>query len=175
MDQSNREETLKAVLHYFYRETTRSGSHCRYSLQYHLVWIPKYRRSFLVGAIAERLLQILKEIARDYRFHIIAMEVMPDHVHMLIEAPPKYAPARIVQTFKSISARRMLQEFPHIIKRSIWKEHVLWAVGYYIGSVGSGVTTELVREYIENQKSKENSLKQESSCTQISLFDYMAT
>lgn len=125
----------------------------------------------MVGTIAEKLLQILKEISRDYHFHIIAMEVMPDHIHMLIEAPPKYAPARIVQILKSISARRMLQEFPDIIKRYIWKEHVLWAVGYYIGSVGSGVTTELVREYIENQKSNENNLQQESSCTQKSLFD----
>jgi putative transposase len=171
MNQLNRQETLKAVLHYFFRENTKSGSHCRYSLQYHLVWIPKYRRSFLVGTIAEKLLQILKEISRDYHFHIIAIEVMPDHIHMLIEAPPKYAPARIVQILKSISARRMLQEFPDIIKRYIWKEHVLWAVGYYIGSVGSGVTTELVREYIENQKSNENNLQQESSCTQKSLFD----
>ena len=56
MDQTTRQETLKAVLHYFFQENTRAGSHCRYSLQYHLVWIPKYRRSFLVGAIAERLL-----------------------------------------------------------------------------------------------------------------------
>jgi hypothetical protein len=61
MAQTTRQETLKAVLHYFFQENTRSGSHCRYSLQYHLVWIPKYRRSFLVGAIAERLLQILRE------------------------------------------------------------------------------------------------------------------
>ncbi|MCA1615568.1 MAG: IS200/IS605 family transposase [Acidobacteria bacterium] len=82
MEQAERQKTLKAVLHYFYQDNTRSGSHCRYSLQYHLVWIPKYRRSFLVGAIAERLKQILKEIARDYRIRIIAMEVMPDHIHM---------------------------------------------------------------------------------------------
>ena len=100
MEQAERRKTLKAVLHYFYQDNTRSGSHCRYSLQYHLVWIPKYRRSFLVGEIAERLKQILKEIARDYHIRIIAMEVMPDHVHMLVEAPPKYAPAKIVQLFK---------------------------------------------------------------------------
>jgi hypothetical protein len=59
MQQAQRQKTLKAVLHYFYQDNTRSGSHCRYSLQYHLVWIPKYRRSFLVGEIAERLKQIL--------------------------------------------------------------------------------------------------------------------
>ena len=165
MEQTNRQETLKAVLHYFYQDNTRSGSHCRYSLQYHLVWIPKYRRSFLVGEIAERLKQILKEIGRDYHIRIIAMEVMPDHVHMLIEAPPKYAPAKVVQLFKGISSRRLRQEFLDVIKRYIWKEGTLWAVGYYIGSVGSGVTTELVKEYIKNQKAAAAKSDQASKST----------
>ena len=100
------------------------------------------------------------------------MEVMPDHIHMLVEAPPKYAPAKIVQIFKGISSRRMRQEFLNIIKRYIWKEGTLWAVGYYIGSVGDGVTTELIKEYIENQKSEETS-KQEAdlTCIQPSLFE----
>lgn len=167
MEQTNRQETLKAVLHYFYQDNTKSGSHCRYSLQYHLVWIPKYRRSFLVGEIAERLQQILKEIAHDYRIHIIAMEVMPDHVHMLIEAPPKYAPAKIVQIFKGISSRRLRQEFLDVIKRYIWKEGTLWAIGYYIGSVGSGVTTELIKEYIQNQKAAAEKQAQASESTYI--------
>ena len=165
MEQINRQEILKAVLHYFYQDNTRSGSHCRYTLQYHLVWIPKYRRSFLVGEIAERLKQILQDIARDYRIHIIAMEVMPDHVHMLAEAPPKYAPAKIVQLFKGISSRRLRQEFLDVIKRYIWKEGTLWAIGYYIGSVGSDVTTELVKEYIKNQKAAAAKLDQASEST----------
>lgn len=172
MEQTNRQETLKAVLHYFYQDNTRSGSHCRFNLKYHLVWITKYRRSFLEGKIAERLLEILSQIARDYDFHIIAMEVMPDHIHMLVEAPPKYAPAKIVQIFKGISSRRMRQEFLNIIKRYIWKEGTLWAVGYYIGSVGDGVTTELVKEYIENQKSEEDPEQEAgSNYLQPGLFD----
>ncbi len=89
----------------------------------------------MVGEIAERLKQILKEIACDYRISIIAMEVMPDHIHMLVEAPPKYAPAKIVQIFKGISSRRLRQEFLDVIKKYIWKEGTLWAIGYYIGSV----------------------------------------
>jgi putative transposase len=172
MEQANRQETLKAVLHYFYQDNTMSGSHCRYNLKYHLVWITKYRRSFLVGEIAERLLEILAEIAHNYRFEIIAMEVMPDHIHMLVEAPPKYAPAKIVQIFKGISSRRMRQEFLNIIKRYIWKEGTLWAVGYYIGSVGDGVTTELIKEYIKNQKSEEDSEQEaDSNHVQLGLFD----
>ncbi len=164
MEQPTRQETLKAVLHYFYQDNTRAGSLCRYNLKYHIVWITKYRRSFLTGELAARLRQILIEIAGEYQFHIIAMEVMPDHIHMLVEAPPKYAPAKIVQIFKGISSRRLRQEFLHVIKRYIWKEGTLWAVGYYIGSVGDGVTTELIREYINNQKA------QALTHTQGSLF-----
>ena len=94
------------------------------------------------------------------------MEVMPDHVHMLIEAPPKYAPSKLAQIFKGISSRRMRQEFLDIIKRYIWKDGTLWAIGYYIGSVSDAVTTDLVREYINNQKSEI-----EPQCSQGCLFD----
>ncbi len=110
--------------------------------------------------------QILKEIAREYRIRIVVMEVMPDHVHMLIEAPPKYAPSKLAQIFKGISSRRMRQEFLDVIKRYIWKDGTLWAIGYYIGSVSDAVTTDLVREYINNQKSEI-----EPQFTQGCLFD----
>lgn len=150
----DRQDTLKAVLHYFYKDNTKSGSHSRYNLKYHMVWITKYRRSFLVGELATRLNQIFTEIASNYHFEIIAQEVMPDHVHLLIEAPPKYAPSKIVQMFKSISSSQMRQEFISTIKQYIWKEGTLWARGYYLASVADCVTTEVVKEYIDNQKAE---------------------
>ena len=150
----DRQETLKAVLHYFYKDNTTSGAHSRYNLQYHLVWITKYRHSFLVGKLASRLKEILTEIGRNYHIKIISQEVMPDHIHMLVEAPPKYAPAMIAQIFKGISSKQMRQEFLSIIKKYIWKESTLWARGYYIASVADYVTTEVVKEYIENQKAE---------------------
>ena len=116
-------------------------------------------------------MQILREIARDYRFRIIAMEVIPDYIHMLIEAPPTYARAKIVQNFKGISLRRMRQEFLDIIKRYIWKDGTLWDVGYYIGSISDKVTTELVKEYIQNQKLKEKKREDEARYVQERLFD----
>lgn len=151
-----RKKTLKAVLHYFFQDNTRSGSHSRYNLKYHLVWIPKYRRSLLIGALAVRLTQILKEIARDYGFRIIAHEIMPDHIHMLVEAPPKFSPTYIVKVFKTVSSKLIRREFPGFVRRYIWKEGTLWARGYYVASVGDGVTTEIVREYINHQKSEES-------------------
>lgn len=92
--QNQRFETLRAVLHYFLRDNTRSGSHFRYTLKYHIVWIPKYRREVLVGEIPARLKEILQEVARNYRMRIIAQEVMPDHVHLLVKAPPMLAPTK---------------------------------------------------------------------------------
>lgn len=157
--QAKRHEVLKAILHYFYQDNTHSGSHCRYNLKYHLVWIPKYRKRFLVGKLAERLRQIFAEIAKEYSFKIIAQEVMPDHIHILVEAPPKYSPTEIVQLFKGISSRKMRQEFLDIIKRYIWKDGTLWARGYYVASVGDSITTEIVQEYINNQKSERESVK----------------
>ena len=94
--QLQRFETLKAVLHYFYRDNTRSGAHSRHNIKYHLVWIPKYRREVLVGEIPPRLKQILEGIAKTYRLKIIAQVIMPDHVHVLVESSPKYSSSRIV-------------------------------------------------------------------------------
>jgi putative transposase len=152
--QRERQDTLKAVLDYFYQDNTKSGSHSRYNLKYHLVWITKYRRSILVGKIASRLRSLLTEIAIEYGFKVIVHEVMPDHVHMLIEASPTDTPAKIVQILKAKSARKMREEFLDNIQQYVWKEGTLWATGYYIASVADKVTTEVIREYIENQKSK---------------------
>ncbi len=105
--QDKRQDTLKAVLDYFYQDNTKSGSHSRYNLKYHLVWITKYRRSVLVGELAVRLKCILADIAREYGFNIIVQEVMPDHIHMLIEARPTDAPVMVVQILKSKSAKKM--------------------------------------------------------------------
>jgi putative transposase len=99
------------------------------------------------------------------------MKVMPDHIHMLVEAPPKYAPAKIVQLFKDISSRRLRLEFLDVIKKYIWKEGTLWAIDYYIGSVSDQVTTELVREYIRNQKSKDEKIKQKPEYVRAIFFD----
>jgi putative transposase len=169
---SKRQETLKAVLHYFYQDNTRSGAQCRYDLKYHLVWIPKYRRSLLTGDLASRLKEILHEVADEYQFRIIAVEVMPDHIHLLLEAPPKYSPSAIAGIIKGISSRRMRAEFLGIISKHVSKENTLWARGYYIASVADGVTTEVVKEYIENQKTNqdESDGTSEKVYTQLALF-----
>jgi putative transposase len=149
--QLQRFETQKAVLHYFYRDNTRSGSHSRHNIKYHFVWIPKYRREVLVGQIPARLKEILEEIAQAYKLKIIAQEVMSDHIHILVEAPPTYSPTKIVQLLKGISSKKLREEFLPQLKQHIWKEGVLWATGYYVASVSDGATSDVVTEYIKTQ------------------------
>ena len=153
--ENNRQDTLKAVLHYFYHDNTRSGSHCKYNIKYHIVWIPKYRHKMLTEEISKRLKEILINIAAQYQFTVIASEVMPDHIHLLIEAPPKYSPSNLVNIIKSISSRKLREEFGDHIEKYIWKDDALWAKGYYLATLADNVTTDIVEEYISNQKSKD--------------------
>jgi hypothetical protein len=76
---------------------------------------------------------------------------MPDHIHMLVESPPTYSPTTIVRIFKSISLKKLREEFLPQIKQHIWKDGTLWATGYYVVSVSDGATSDVVAEYIRTQ------------------------
>jgi putative transposase len=119
----------------------------RYNLNYHLVWCPKYRREVLTGLISPRLTELFGEIAERWGFEIIAQEVMSDHVHLFVSAPPKYSPAKIAQLFKGTTSRVIRLEFPEV-KRLIRKAGTLWSPGYYVGTAGN-VSSETIRRYIE--------------------------
>jgi len=99
--------------------------------------------------MATRLKEIFREIAERYEFEIDTMEAMDDHVHLFLVVPPKYAPARVVQIIKSISAKMMFREFPEI-KKKLWGGE-LWNDGYFVRSVGDKVTAEVIRKYIRYQ------------------------
>ena len=99
--------------------------------------------------MATRLKEIFREIAERYEFEIDTMEAMDDHVNLFLVVPPKYAPARVVQIIKSISAKMMFREFPEI-KKKLWGGE-LWNDGYFVRSVGDKVTAEVIRKYIRYQ------------------------
>jgi putative transposase len=107
--------------------------------------------------MANRLKEIFREIAEHYEFVIDTMEVMDDHVHLFLEVPPKYAPAEVVRTIKSISAKTMFREFPEI-KKSLWGGE-LWNDGYFVRSVGDKVTAEVIRNYIRYQHDEQIGFK----------------
>ncbi len=133
----------------------RRTKHAVYDLKYHLVWVPKYRAQILGKEVGEYVKDVFQQIAEAYDFHIDTMEVMEDHVHVFIEAPPAYAPARIVQILKSISAREVFKKYPNM-RKAMWSG-MIWEDGYYVRSVGDKVTAEVIRKYIRYQKHERTS------------------
>jgi putative transposase len=119
-----------------------------YNLNYHLVWCPKYRRNVLTGPVAGRLRQQLDEIAAQNSFEVLACEVMPDHVHLFVSAPPKYGPSTLTKLFKGIASRRLRQELGEQIRHKLWKPGALWSPSYYAGTAGN-VSVDVIKRYIE--------------------------
>ena len=128
----------------------RRTEHAVYDLKYHLVWVPKYRVHLLGGEVGIYLKEVFKQIGEQYEFWIDTMEVVEDHVHVFVEAPPKYSPAQLVQMLKSISAREVFKKFPKI-RKEMWSGKI-WSDGYFVRSVGDEVTSDIIRRYIKYQK-----------------------
>ena len=124
----------------------RRNAGATFSLRYHLVWCPKYRRPVLTPHDS-RLKEIIAEVATEADMIVHALEVMPDHVHLFVEADPTLAVAEIVSRFKGRSSRLMRSEFPALRSRL----PTLWSRSYYAGSVGH-VSAETVQAYIAAQK-----------------------
>jgi putative transposase len=135
-----------------------------YNLNYHLVWCPKYRCGVLTGPVADRLRQLFNEIATQNSFELLACEVVLDHVHLFVSAPPKHSPADLAKLFKGITSRRLRQELGEQIRRKVWKPGILWSPSYpsappldllggrlrpgYVGTAGN-VSGDVIKRYIE--------------------------
>ena len=120
-----------------------------FSLKYHVVWCPKYRRAVLVKPVDRRLKELLKEKAQELGMTIHTLEVMPDHVHLFLESDPTLCVAEIVNRLKGFTSHTLREEFPFLRSRL----PTLWSRSYYAGSIGS-VSEAVVRKYIEGQKGK---------------------
>ena len=131
------------------RKVYRTG-HAVYRLNYHFVWIPKYRRKVLSGAVGQRAAELFREIAKQYEMRMDTLSVLEDHGHLFLSAPPRYAPAQIVNIMKSISAKKIFEEFPQV-KQKLWGGK-FWADGYDVGSSGDDVTADVIRRYIQYQQ-----------------------
>ena len=129
-------------------ENYRTGSHSRYDLKYHFVWVTKYRKQILVGEVGLRLRELVREICRTNEIEIMQGAVSRDHVHVLLSCPPDLSPSKIMQYIKGKSSRKLMMEFKHIQKQ-YWGRH-LWARGYFVASSGN-VTDEVIMAYIKQQ------------------------
>ena len=128
----------------------RSGSHTRYDIKYHIVWITKYRKPVLTGDVALRLRELVREICMSEDVTILKGHISKDHVHIFVSAPPRLAVSKLVQRLKGKSSYKMLGEFA-LLKKQFWGRH-LWARGYFVASSGN-VTDEVILKYIEEQDS----------------------
>jgi len=123
----------------------RRTRHAVYLCNYHFVWIPKRRKPVLVGKIRERLKQIIEEVCNENGWEILALEIMPDHVHLFLSAPPYFSPHIILRKIKGRSARILRQEFPELLKLPS-----MWTRSYFVSTAGN-VSSETIKKYIEGQ------------------------
>jgi putative transposase len=125
----------------------KSNHNVYYSCKYHVVWCPKYRRKVLVEEVAMRLTQIMREVCQEHQAEVLSLEVMPDHVHVLLEVDPQFGIHRLVRLIKGRSSRLLRQEFP-VLKRKL---PTLWTNSYFVSTVGAAPLS-VMKQYIENQK-----------------------
>ena len=127
----------------------KSNRNVVYSCKYHVIWCPKYRRSVLVDGVDERLKEIIQLAATEFKAEILELEVMPDHVHLLVEVDPQFGIHRLIKLMKGRSSRLIRAEFSWIKSRL----PTLWTHSYFVSTIG-GASLDVVNQYIEQQKVK---------------------
>jgi putative transposase len=130
-----------------YKVVYKSRNNVVFSCKYHVVWCPKYRRDVLVNGADTRLKEIIRQVCSETDSEILEMEVMPDHVHLLVEVDPQFGVHNLIKRIKGRSSRLLRQEFRWCRTRL----PSLWTNSYFVSTVG-GAPLEIVKQYIEQQK-----------------------
>ncbi len=131
-----------------YKDMKRTTHNATYDIQYHFVWIPKYRKRVLIKTIKERLIMLINQCSEINDFEILELNVQPDHIHLLLSAKPRFSPALIMQLIKGGTSRIIRFEFPQLTE-FLWGDS-FWADGYFV-STHSVVTEQTISDYIKNQ------------------------
>ena len=131
-------------------------NHSKWECKYHVVFIPKYRRKALYGQLRRHLGDVFRNLAQQKESQIEEGHLQPDHVHMLISIPPKYAVAQVIGFIKGKSAIHIARTYGER-KRNYVGQH-FWARGYFVSTVGSDEAA--VRDYIRNQETEDRRLEQ---------------
>jgi putative transposase len=122
---------------------------CVFLVNYHLIWCPKRRRRILVGRIRDRLERIIRETAPELEAEVLALEILPDHLHLFLSATPQWAPNQLVGRLKGKSARLLRQEFPELLRMPS-----LWTRSFFCSTAGN-VSSETIRRYIAEQTTRD--------------------
>ena len=138
--------------------TARKGYHSAWQIPYHIVFPVKYRKALLDSEVTEIIKETTEGIAARYAIEMEAVGCDLDHIHLLCGAHPKMAPGRIVQIFKSITAREIFRRNPSV-KKELWGGE-FWTDGYYAATVGERANWGIVEKYIQKQGQPKDSLRQ---------------
>ena len=136
----------------------RRGYHCVWQIHYHIVFPVKYRKVLLDNEVVDIIKETAIGIQERYMIEIEAMGMDNNHIHVLCGAHPKISPGRIVQIFKSITAREIFRRKPSV-KKELWGGE-FWSDGYYVGTVGEKANWDTVEKYIKKQGKPKEELKQ---------------
>jgi putative transposase len=128
------------------KDKYKNNRNVTYSCKYHVVWCPKYRKSVLLDDVASRLKQIIEGVTIERNAEILAIEILPNHVHLLVEVDPQFGIHRLIKSIKGRSSRLLRQEFKHLST----KLPCLWTNSYFVSTVG-GAPLDVIKKYIENQ------------------------
>ena len=131
-------------------------SHTKWECKFHIVWIPKCRRKMLYGQLRKNLGDVLHDLARQKESRVLEGHLQPDHVHMLISIPPKYAVAQVVGYMKGKSAIHIARTY--LGQRKNYSGMSFWARGYFVSTVGAD--EEVVRAYIREQEQEDHRVEQ---------------
>jgi putative transposase len=127
----------------------RRGRHCVFALHVHLIFVTKYRRKVFDGEAIDRLNTHFSRVCGDFESRLVEMNGEADHVHLLVEYPPKVAVSSLVRSLKGVSSRLLRQERPDVVKH-YWKE-MLWSPSYFAASCG-GAPLSIIKQYVEEQQ-----------------------
>lgn len=127
----------------------RTGRHVVYAMHAHLVFVTKYRHQVFTDAHLARLEAIFRDVCTDFECDLVEFNGETDHVHLLINFPPKVAVSHLANSLKGVSSRYIRREFPEL-ERHYWRAKRLWSGSYFAGSVG-GAPLSVLKQYIENQ------------------------
>ena len=127
-----------------------TNRHSCFLLQYHMVLVTKYRHPVLTEEVSNRLYEITRDVfVNAWGCTVISMKTDQDHIHVLFEAPPQVQLSKLVNNYKTVSARLLRKEYANFLKKYYWKPF-FWSRSYFIGCV-SDVTEEIINTYINNQ------------------------
>jgi len=127
-------------------------SHVIWHCQYHIIWVPKYRYRVLKGGVAAEVFNCIQVFSGQLGCEVVEANVQPDHVHLLVNIPPKVSISEFMGTVKGRTAIRVFKKYPYLKERPYWGNH-LWADGYCVDTVG--LDAEMIRKYVVYQERKE--------------------